>query len=94
MTVSLNIKAKLVLVQPAGNRYVAVLVDVAGALAAQLQGDGCKVFSSCFHDYFSHCTVPSVENVIESLSQQLLSLWYPTSYHWVELLTHRGQKII
>lgn len=91
---SLNNKAKLVLVQPAGYGYVAVLVDVAGALAAQLQGDRCEVFGRCFHDHFSHCAVSSVENVIEPLSQQLLGLWYPTIYHWVELLTYRGDKII
>lgn len=90
---SLNNKAKLVLVPPAGYGYVAVLVDVAGALAAQLQGDRCEVFGRCFHDHFSHRAISSVENVIEPLSQQLLGLWYPTIYHWVELLTYRGDKI-
>lgn len=91
---SLNNESRQVLVRPAGNRYVTVFVDVARALAAQLQCDRREVFSSCSHDDFSHCTIASVENVIESLLQQLLGLWYPTSYHWVELLTHRGQKMI
>lgn len=94
MTDSRNNKAKLALVQPAGYGYVAVLVDVAGALAAQLQGDGREVFGSCFHDQFSHGAVSGVENVVEPLSQQLLGLWHPTSNHWVELLTHRGHQII
>lgn len=77
------------LVRPAGYGYVAVLVDVAGALAAQLQGDGREVFGSGLHDQLSHHAVAGVEDVIEPLAQQLLGLRHSPGYDRVELLTPR-----
>lgn len=77
------------LVRPACYGYVAVLVDVAGALAAQLQGDGREVFGSGLHDQLSHHAVAGVEDVIEPLAQQLLGLRHSPGYDRVELLTPR-----
>lgn len=77
------------MVRPAGYGYVAVLVDVAGALAAQLQGNGREVFGSGLHDQLSHHAVAGVEDVIEPLAQQLLGLRHSPGYYRVELLTPR-----
>lgn len=77
------------LVRPAGYGYVAVLVNVAGALAAQLQGDGREVFGSGLHDQLSHHAVAGVEDVIEPLTQQLLGLRHSPGHYRVELLTPR-----
>lgn len=74
------------MVRPAGYGYVAVLVDVAGALAAQLQGDGREVFGSGLHDELSHHAVAGVKDVIKPLAQQLLGLWHSPGYYRVELL--------
>lgn len=74
---------------PAGYAYVAVLVDVAGALAAQLQGDGCQVFGGSLHDHFAHRAVAGVENVIKSLSQKLLSLWNSSRHYRIKLLKQK-----
>lgn len=79
---------------PAGYAYVAVLVDVAGALAAQLQGDGRQVFGSGLHDHFAHRAVAGVENVIKSLPQKLLSLWDSSGHYRIKLLKQKKTHTI
>lgn len=76
---------------PAGYANVAVLVDVAGALAAQLQGHGGQVFGSGLHDHFAHRTVTGVEDVIESLAQKLLGLCYSSRHYRVKFLKQNKQ---
>jgi len=72
--------------RPAGDGQVTVLVDVAGALPAQLQGDGRQVLGSRRHHNFAHSGAAGVEDVIESLLQQLGRLRYSSSDHRVQLL--------
>ena len=57
---------------PAGDSEVAVLVDVAGALAPQLQGDGGEVAGRRLHHQTAHRAAAGVEDVVEALLQQLL----------------------
>ncbi|TNN66437.1 hypothetical protein EYF80_023345 [Liparis tanakae] len=64
-----------------GDAQVTVLVDVAGALAAQLQGDRRQVLGSCLHDEFPHHAVAGVEDMIKPLTQQLLGLRHAPGHH-------------
>ena len=73
---------------PARHADVTVLVDVAGALSPQLQGDGGQVLGCGLHDQAAHHAVARVEDVIEPLAKELLGLWYATGHHRVELLQH------
>lgn len=72
--------------EPAGYANVTVLVDVAGALAAQLQRDGCQMFGGGLHDHFPHHTVAGVKDVIEFLAQKFLGLWDSSGHYRVKLL--------
>lgn len=71
---------------PASDRQVAVVINVAGALATQLQGDGCQMFSSSLHDQFAHHAVAGVKDVVEPLPQQFLGLRNAPGYYRVKFL--------
>ncbi|KAG7217059.1 hypothetical protein INR49_027599, partial [Caranx melampygus] len=60
---------------------VTVLVDVAGALPAQLQSDRCQMFGCSLHDDLGHYAVAGVHDVVKALAQQLLGLWHTSIHH-------------
>lgn len=72
--VGLSVSVSVCVLLPAGDGDVTVLVDVTGALAPQLQGNGGEVFGCCLHHQFTHHAVPCVEHMVEPLTQQLLGL--------------------
>jgi len=78
---------------PAGNSEVTVLVDVAGALASQLQGDGGEVARRRLHHQAAHRAAPGVEDVVEALLQELLGLCHAAGDHGIEVLAGGGRRI-
>ena len=77
-----SIRSKL----PAGDSEVTVLVDVAGALPSQLQGDGGEVAGRRLHHQTAHRAAPGVEDVVKALLQELLSLRHAAGHHWIQVL--------
>ena len=79
---------------PAGDSEVTVLVDVAGALPSQLQGDGGQVFGRSLHDDATHHGVAGVDDVVEALLQQLLGLLDAARHHRVQLLDTGSRALL
>lgn len=78
---------------PAGHSDVAVLVDVAGALPAQLQGHRGEVACRGLHHHSAYVAAASVEDVVKAQPEQLLGLGHPTRHHWVQVLETKSSSI-